>query len=46
MTTAEYCIGTLAACAFGAILYKLLSSNWAYDIVKGVIGQALKLLHL
>jgi hypothetical protein len=44
MTTAEYCIGTLAACAFAAVLYKVLSTNWTEDLIKGVISHAFSLL--
>ncbi|MFD9125518.1 DUF4244 domain-containing protein [Kitasatospora sp. NPDC059571] len=37
MTTAEYAIGTIAACAFAAILYRVVTS----DAVSGAIGQLL-----
>jgi hypothetical protein len=37
MTTAEYAIGTIAACAFAAVLYRVVTS----DVVSGAIGQLL-----
>jgi hypothetical protein len=46
MTTAEYCLGTVAACAFAAVLYKVLSGDWVFDILKGVITHALNLIGL
>jgi hypothetical protein len=43
MTTAEYAVGTVAACGFSGVLYKVISSPQVLDIVKGVIGKAFKL---
>ncbi|MFC6597054.1 DUF4244 domain-containing protein [Kitasatospora paranensis] len=43
MTTAEYAIGTIAACAFAAVLYRVVTS----DVVSGAIGQLLdRALHV
>lgn len=43
MTTAEYAVGTVAACGFSGVLYKVITSDQVLDIVKGLIGRALKL---
>lgn len=43
MTTAEYAVGTVAACGFSGVLYKVITSDQVLDIVKGVIGRALRL---
>jgi hypothetical protein len=46
MSTAEYCVGLLAACGFAALLYKLLTGDWVEGLVKAVISHALNLLPL
>ena len=43
MTTAEYAVGTVAACGFGGILYKLLTSDAVQKLLKDVIERALTL---
>lgn len=43
MTTAEYAVGTVAACGFGGILYKLLTSDVVQTLLKGLIERALTL---
>jgi uncharacterized protein DUF4244 len=43
MTTAEYAVGTVAACGFGGLLYKILTSGWVEDLLKAVISHALHL---
>ena len=40
MTTAEYAVGTVAACGFGGILYKVLTSPEVVQLLKGVIERA------
>ena len=40
-TTAEYAIGTLAACAFAAVLYKILTSSSVASALTGLIHRAL-----
>lgn len=40
MTTAEYAVGTVAACGFGGILYKLLTSEPIQDLLGTVIEKA------
>ncbi|MEU4200862.1 DUF4244 domain-containing protein [Streptomyces sp. NPDC045470] len=41
MTTAEYALGTLAACAAAAVLYKVLSGGAVEAALRAVIGKAL-----
>jgi hypothetical protein len=43
MTTAEYAVGTVAACGFGGVLYKILTSGFASDLLQSVISNALHL---
>jgi hypothetical protein len=38
MSTAEYAVGTVAACGFAGVLYKLVTS----DTVLGLLGDLLK----
>jgi len=40
MTTAEYAVGTVAACGFGGILYKLLTSEPVQNLLSSVIDKA------
>ena len=40
MSTAEYAVGTVAACGFGMVLYKLLTSEGVLGILRGVITKA------
>ncbi len=43
MTTAEYAVGTVAACGFSGILYKVITSATVIDLVKAVISKAFHL---
>ena len=43
MSTAEYAVGTVAACGFGAVLYKVLTSGFVLHLVESVISHALHL---
>lgn len=43
MTTAEYAVGTVTACGFGGVLYKLLTSDAVQTLLKGLIERALTL---
>lgn len=43
MTTAEYAVGTVAACGFGGLLYKILTSQEVMSMLKGLIERALGL---
>ncbi|MGW8954016.1 DUF4244 domain-containing protein [Streptomyces sp. NPDC055709] len=41
MTTSEYAMGTIAACAFAAVLYKVVTSGTVSKALESVIGKAL-----
>ncbi|MFE0046318.1 DUF4244 domain-containing protein [Streptomyces albireticuli] len=41
MTTAEYAVGTLAACALAAVLYKVVTSGAVSAALQALIGRAL-----
>ncbi|MER6996582.1 DUF4244 domain-containing protein [Streptomyces sp. NPDC000410] len=41
MTTAEYAMGTLAACAFATALFKVVTSDTVSSALESVIGKAL-----
>jgi hypothetical protein len=41
MTTSEYAVGTIAACAFAAVLYKVVTSAAVAKAMQSLIGQAL-----
>ncbi len=43
MTTAEYAVGTVAACGFGGILFKVITSTPILELIKSVISRALRL---
>lgn len=40
-TTAEYAIGTLAACAFAAVLYKILTGGAVASALGSLVHRAL-----
>jgi len=42
MATAEYAVGTVAACGFGGVLYKLLTNDSILDLLTNVISKALR----
>jgi hypothetical protein len=42
MTTAEYAVGTVAACAFGGVLYKVITSTQVLGLLRDVIAQAFR----
>lgn len=42
-TTAEYAIGTLAACAFAVVLYKLVTGGMVSAALSGLLHRALNL---
>ncbi|HEX3899882.1 MAG TPA: DUF4244 domain-containing protein [Mycobacteriales bacterium] len=44
MTTAEYCIGTVAAVALAGVLYEVISGSWVKTLIQGVISHALNLI--
>nr|WP_233518319.1 DUF4244 domain-containing protein [Streptomyces corynorhini] len=41
MTTSEYAVGTIAACAFAAVLYKVVTSGPVSGALQSLIGKAL-----
>jgi len=41
MTTAEYAVGTVAACGFGGVLYKILTSDEVVKMLKEILKRAL-----
>lgn len=40
MSTAEYAIGTVAACGFAALLLKLLTGGEVADLLRSVVRHA------
>ena len=40
LTTAEYAVGTVAVAGLGGILIKILSSDWAMELIKSVLEWA------
>jgi hypothetical protein len=43
MTSAEYAVGTVAACGFAGILYKIVTSTPVVQLVLNVIEKAFHL---
>jgi hypothetical protein len=43
MTTAEYAVGTVAACGFGTVLYKIVTSSTVMHLLGSIISRALHL---
>jgi hypothetical protein len=43
MTTAEYAVGTVAACGFGGLLYKILTSPEVATMIRNLIERALSI---
>ncbi|MFG3478725.1 DUF4244 domain-containing protein [Streptomyces sp. NPDC047980] len=41
MTTSEYAMGTIAACAFAAVLYQVITSDTVSTALESIIGKAL-----
>ncbi|MER7702130.1 DUF4244 domain-containing protein [Kitasatospora sp. NPDC097605] len=41
MSTAEYAVGTLGACALGAALYKVATSAAVFEALSGALDRAL-----
>ncbi|MBP0456502.1 MULTISPECIES: DUF4244 domain-containing protein [Streptomyces] len=41
MTTSEYAVGTIAACAFAAVLYKVVTSGTVQGALQSLIERAL-----
>jgi hypothetical protein len=43
MSTAEYAVGTLAACGFAGVLWVVVHSGPVHDLLQGVVTRALNL---
>ncbi|MGW4638274.1 DUF4244 domain-containing protein [Sphaerisporangium sp. NPDC004334] len=43
MSTAEYAVGTIAACAFAGLLFKIVSSPEVRKMLSDIISRALRL---
>ena len=43
MTTAEYAVGTVAACGFGGVLLTLIKSAFVTDLLKPLFKRALRM---
>ncbi|MET7858822.1 DUF4244 domain-containing protein [Streptomyces sp. NPDC005318] len=41
MTTSEYAVGTIAACAFAAVLYKVVTSAPVMTALQSLLREAL-----
>ncbi|MGW1977251.1 DUF4244 domain-containing protein [Streptomyces sp. NPDC001889] len=41
MATSEYAMATLAACAFAAVLYKIVTSGAVAGALESLVGRAL-----
>jgi hypothetical protein len=44
MNTAEYAVGTVGACGFAGILYKLLTSDWGQTMLQSIFDKVLTVL--
>ena len=44
MTTAEYAVGTVSACGFGGILYKILTSEFGESLLEGLLDTITSVL--
>ncbi len=44
MNTAEYAVGTVGACGFATMLYKLLTSDFGEHLLTSVFDKVLTLL--
>lgn len=44
MATAEYAVGTVSACGFAGLLYKLLTSDFGQNLLTGLIDKIVGIL--
>lgn len=44
MNTAEYAVGTVSACGFATLLYKLLTSDFGQDLLETIFDKVTGLL--
>ncbi|MGH3471014.1 MAG: DUF4244 domain-containing protein [Nocardioidaceae bacterium] len=44
MTTAEYAVGTVSACGFAGLLFKILTSDFGQELLKGLLDKVMSIL--
>ncbi|HTR69206.1 MAG TPA: DUF4244 domain-containing protein [Mycobacteriales bacterium] len=44
MSTAEYAVGTVAACSFAAILLKILTSGFGSNLLESLLSHVLQIV--
>jgi Protein of unknown function (DUF4244) len=44
MTTAEYAVGTVSACGFAGILYKILTSGFGQALLENLLDKVMSIL--
>jgi hypothetical protein len=44
MSTAEYAVGTVSACGFAGLLFKLLTSDFGQSLLRGIFDKVLGIL--
>ncbi len=44
MISAEYSVGTVAACGLAGVLYELITSDWVESLLKNIISKALDVI--
>jgi len=46
MTTAEYAVGTVSACSFAGILYKIITSGFGQNLLESLLDKVMDILPL
>jgi hypothetical protein len=44
MTTAEYAVGTVSACGFAGILFKILTSGFGQSLLENLLNKVIDIL--
>lgn len=44
MSTAEYAVGTVSACSFAGILYKILTSEFGQSLLENLLDKVMGIL--
>lgn len=44
MTTAEYAVGTVSACSFAGVLFKILTSGFGQQLLQGLLDKVTEIL--
>jgi len=44
MTTAEYAVGTVSACSFAGILYKIITTGFGEKLLEGLLDKVMDIL--